>query len=260
MITPVYQNQVKRLHELAERYDLKLYCIGRSVCRRKIRAMDIGQSAQRCLLVGGVHGTEYLTVSAALQFAEDYAKHPCGMQLTVIPCLNPDGTETALKKGIYWQANARGVDLNHNFDAGWQKVKQREISLGITSPAPTRYGGTYPESEPETRAVVRLCEAVRYERVLALHSQGREIYWDFGAHTPPCCLPLAEKMARAGGYRVASPEAIATGGGFKDWFIERFHRCGFTVEIGQGKNPLPLRALEKEYPHISQILRVFVSG
>ena len=69
--------------------------------------------------------------------------------------------------------------------------------------------------------------------------------------------PLAEKMAAAGGYRVASPEPMATGGGFKDWFIKEFRRCGFTVEMGLGKNPLPLSDFEKEYPRVREIFLVF---
>ena len=117
-----------------------------------------------------------------------------------------------------------------------------------------------PESEPETRAIVRLCERVRYERVLALHSQGREIYWDFGKNTPKSCLALAEEMAKVSGYKVANPEPIATGGGFKDWFIERFHRCGFTVEMGTGKNPLPLSDFESEYTRVRRLLNVFAKN
>ena len=32
-------------------------------------------------------------------------------------------------------------------------------------------------------------------------------------------------------------------GGFKDWFIDCFHRPGFTIEAGKGKNPLPFSRL-----------------
>ena len=37
-----------------------------------------------------------------------------------------------------WQANVRGVDLNHNYDAGFDAYKQLEPSLGITGGGPTR--------------------------------------------------------------------------------------------------------------------------
>ena len=254
---PFYREQVRLLGKLASKRRLDIYSIGKSVCGRGILAVDIGCSRCRGLIVGGVHGTEYLTVLAALKFAEEYSADPVGLPLTIVPCLNPDGTEIALTKKIYWQANANGVDINHNFDAGWKDVKRRELALGITSPAPSRYGGETPKSEPETRAAVRLCERVGFERALALHSQGREIYWDYGKSTPKRCLSLAEKMAGVSGYRLSNPEPIASGGGFKDWFIERFCRCGFTVEMGLGKNPLPLSDFEAEYPRIRDILNVF---
>ena len=152
------------------------------------------------------------------------------------------------------------MDINHNFDADWEQVHRRERAMGIDRPSCTRYGGAFPESEPETQALSRLCRRLRFERVLALHSQGREIYWDFGEHTPSCCRTLADKMAAVSGYRVAKPEPIATGGGFKDWFIQCFHRCGYTVEMGLGENPLPLSELPEEYPRVRELLRVFVNG
>ena len=65
--------------------------------------------------------------------------------LTVIPCVNPDGVEIALhgsdaalkykplvedvsENTRKWQANARGVDINHNFNAGRCELKKREIA------------------------------------------------------------------------------------------------------------------------------------
>ena len=277
MMIPDYRNQVKSLNEICARFGLRKRVIGKSLCRRDIFAVTAGGGGRRCLLVGGVHGTEYLTVSAVLRFVAEYAEHPGGMTLTAVPCLNPDGTEIALhgfsRAGRYaslaasvcgdrdrWKANARGVDLNHNFDADWQRLREKERSLGINAPACTRFGGSRPESEPETRALVRLCEQTRFERVLALHSQGREIYWDFGRRTPCRCLLLAQRMAEVSGYTVASPDDIATGGGFKDWFIERFHRCGLTVEMGKGENPLPLSDLAAEYPRVRSILKVFTDS
>ena len=73
-------------------------------------------------------------------------------------------------------------------------------------------------------------------------------------------MPLAQKMSVVSGYRVASPEPMATGGGFKDWFISRFHRCGFTVEMGLGQNPLPLRDFETEYPLVKAAMLTFLHG
>lgn len=267
MSVPDYQFQLNAVRRLARRYRVRV--IGKSLCGRGIFALSLGDGAPCPLVAAGFHGMEYLTVLAALRFAREYR----GDRVCIVPCVNPDGTEIALHgaaaaerwrgfvaatgEARQWQANARGVDINHNFDADWKAVKRREREAGILCPASTRFGGVRPESEPETRALTRLCRQAPFCRVLALHSQGREIYWEFGACTPRSSLPFAEKMAAAGGYRTAAPEPLATGGGFKDWFIRSFHRCGFTVEMGRGKNPLPLADFQAEYPRVKAILTVF---
>lgn len=35
--------------------------------------------------------------------------------------------------------------------------------------------------------------------------------------------------------------------GYKDWFIQEFHRPGFTVELGEGVNPLPFEQFPSIY-------------
>lgn len=274
-VYPDYENQVKIINEICKEYKVKKFSIGKSLCGRDIFALQICGKGQ-AIIAGGFHGTEYLTVLAALKFAEEYAENTSGCGVTIVPCVNPDGTEIAINGTDFsgefypivsqtcrdkrlWKANARGVDINHNFDACWNRVKANELALGINKPACTRYGGCAPESEPETQAIVRLCTNMRFERALALHSQGREIYWDFGNCTPKECLELAKRMADVSGYKISSPEEIATGGGFKDWFIQKFHRCGFTVEMGLGTNPLPVSDFQEEYPVVKKILTEFVN-
>lgn len=266
---PDYAYQKKTIDRLRRRCRVRI--IGKSLCQRNIYALFCGNTAHGPLIAAGFHGMEYGTVLTALRFAAE-----CTAPAVIVPCVNPDGTEIALcgaaLAGEYrrfvaatgaahrWQANARGVDINHNFDADWRGVKRRERAAGIGLPGATRFGGYAPESEPETQALTRLCRRHPFDRVLALHSQGREIYWQFGRHTPCGCLPLARRMGEVSGYRVASPEPLATGGGFKDWFIEAFHRCGYTVEMGLGQNPLPLADIDAEYPAVRRLLTVFLHG
>lgn len=69
-----------------------------------------------------------------------------------------------------------GVDINHNFDAGWETLHQMERESGITGPAPRQYGGPAPESEPETQALVRLCRSHPFRHALAFHSQGKKSF------------------------------------------------------------------------------------
>ena len=72
----------------------------------------------------------------------------------------------------------RGVDINHNFNAYWHKLRQMEIEDGITGPAMTRYGGTYPESEPESKYLADLTRKCEFGYTLAFHSQGKKFIMD----------------------------------------------------------------------------------
>ena len=280
------------IRQLKNRYSFVSHtCAGKSVCGRSIDVLHIGNTKNRVLYCAGFHGSEYLTILAVLRFFEECCQ---SMEndtsvggynvsdflrirgLTIVPCVNPDGVEIALHgseaalkyKNLvdkvsnstkHQQANARGVDINHNFNAGWAELKKRELSRNIDSPSPTRFGGNCPESEPETKALTNLCRTTDFERALAIHSQGREIYCSFGNNTPVLSFRLASVFSQASGYNIGFPEEIATGGGFKDWFIEKFRKPALTIEMGLGENPLPLSDFEDEYKLIQSILCLGVS-
>ncbi|MBP3389476.1 MAG: M14 family metallocarboxypeptidase [Clostridia bacterium] len=265
--------------------------IGASVCGRELYCLRVGTGRERILYAAAFHGQEWLTSLVLLRLCEelcdalsgdgrfadmDFAKAMAGRSLYLIPQVNPDGVEIALHgshaAGGYagavaalggdtpglWQANACGVDLNHNYNAGWEQLAAAEEAAGITGPSPRQWRGPWPESEPETRAVTALCRQQRFRHVLALHSQGEEIYWQYGDRTPSQSRLMAEVMAVSSGYTVAQPMGLASHGGFKDWFICETGRPGFTVECGKGKNPLPLTDLEPLYDRLREMLAILL--
>ena len=192
-------------------------------------------------------------------------------EIVIVPCVNPDGTDIFLHgasaAGIrepfvrtvwddetLWNANAAGVDINHNFDAGWKKLHAAERKQGVTGPAPRRYGGPKPESEPETQALCTLCRRYLFEHVLAFHSQGEEIYWKYGKQEPPRSRTLTQIFASSSGYKPVRATGLAAHGGFKDWFIREFDRPGFTIEIGRGENPLPTEDFEPIYDRLREMM------
>ena len=61
-------------------------------------------------------------------------------------------------------------------------------------------------------------------------------------------------LALTSGYRPVENEGLASHGGFKDWFISAFDRPGFTIEIGRGENPLPLRDLKPIYDRLREMM------
>lgn len=118
--------------------------------------------------------------------------------------------------------------------------------------------GPEAESEPETRALADLCRRHSFRHVVALHSQGEEIYWQYGEHTPPQSRMMARVLGSVSGYTVAQPAATVAHGGFKDWFIDCFHRPGFTIELGRGRNPLPVSDFEPLYERTREMLALSV--
>lgn len=255
---------------LCKRYSMLEHCpIGQSVRGREIDGFLLGRGAHAVLFLGGTHAQEWITTRLLYRFIEDACAHiesgkaAChvaigkamhGRSLLFVPCLNPDGVERALCGDKTWQANARGVDLNHNFNADWDKLQALERKNGIISPGPRQFGGTAPESEPETAAVAALCRRVRPAHAVSLHTQGEVIYWRYGHRTPERARWMAEVLAKAAGYALDEPEGLAVGGGFKDWFIEEFGKPAFTVECGKGENPLPLSDFPAIYGRIREML------
>ncbi|MBQ7121919.1 MAG: M14 family metallocarboxypeptidase [Clostridia bacterium] len=266
------ENQRKMIFSLKKAYPLlNVKVIGKSLCERRIFSLSIGKSENPLLIAAGFHGQEWLTTLLALRFAElvlraKSRREPLWgidpacicREIIIIPCVNPDGVQIAISgaktagryaqtvdkisasSGEKWSANARGVDINHNFDAGWKELRQIEIESGIVAPSPRRYGGFMPVSEPETAAVVSLCKLRKPRFAVALHSQGEEIFWEYGKNNPFRSRQLAEIFAAVSGYELVRNSGLNSHGGFKDWFIEYFNRPAFTVEIGKGENPLPL--------------------
>ncbi len=260
--------------------------IGKSLLGEPIPSLTIGNCRKKILMAGGVHGSEYLTIALLLNFLYDLClslkegksvagikmrRYLCRRGVSFVPVINPDGTEISIngfssagKYGpflkelcsnhIYWKANACGVDINHNFPANWEAVHKREIEMGIDGPACTRYGGCSPANQRETIAIMNHCIKNNFSRCYAFHSQGREIYYRFGDKTPKESLAIARLLANTSKYKISAPPEIADGAGLKDWFIERFQKPGFTFEIGQGQNPLPLEDLKGEYSRLLKTL------
>lgn len=277
-----YRKCVSQINEFAaDNPAADVFSIGESVMEKKIYCISYGEGERRLFLNGAHHGLEYITSAFLMQFLREYARCIKDSELMlgydvrtlykrvalyVVPMVNPDGVDIALHGlditnvyhrrlismvGIHsfnrvWQANANGVDINHNYDARWNVVQR--------SPAPSKYSGPYPESEPETRAVTEFVRAQDFDMLMAFHSQGGEIYYDFDGMAAQRDLEAALRMSEASGYPVRTPEGSASFGGCKDWFIKEFGRGGFTVEMGHGKNPLPEELLEKFYEENARIV------
>ncbi|MBO5374171.1 MAG: hypothetical protein J6A54_01820, partial [Clostridia bacterium] len=272
---------------------IKLSYIGNTIMSRPIPMITIGEHTAKksVMYVGTHHALENICTSVLLRFIREYAisyqkrDRVCGINMEtlykmrkiyIIPMLNPDGVEYRLngideQSPIYnrimkitdgsfekWSSNARGVDLNHNYDAGFYEYKKLECELGIEEGA-TKYSGESPESEPEVSALTNL---IRYnqdelEGILTLHTQGEEIYYKSQGTCPKKSDFLARMISKMTGYKLAEADGTASYGGLTDWFIKEFDKPSFTLECGKGENPLPISSASSIYLRLRELFFTF---
>ena len=215
---------------------------------------------------GGIHGREYIgayLVCCQLEHVLELGV-PEDVRFHFIPMTNPDGVEISRTRtlgeaqlGIYrqqlaagltelsepeyaaqWKANAAGVDLNRNFDAGWAQID------GGAAPASEGFKGAAPEDQPESRALAEYTRSVMPDATLSYHSSGSLIYADYAgapAEVNAASRSLGAALGAAAGYPLAETESLDEGG-FKDWAASALGIPSVTVELGYGEDPQRLGA------------------
>lgn len=138
---------------------------------QSLSARVFGQGQHIIMLVGGIHGGyEANTIRLVDELIAYFETTPGavlpGITLVLIPALNPDGA--ALGSALSARFNANGVDLNRNWDCGWQPE-----AFFRTLPVNP---GPQPFSEPETVALAALIHDLRPAAVLFYHSAADAIY------------------------------------------------------------------------------------
>ncbi len=283
---------------LAVRYPfLSVGEIGKSVMGRPLWRLSLGSGETRVLYNASHHANEWICTPLLLKFTEELcAAFASGgniygisageilssAAIHLVPALNPDGIDLVtgeITQGEFyrqalrmaaeypqfafpqdWKANIRGTDLNLQYPADWEQAKANKYAQGITSPAPADYVGSYPLSAPESRAMHDYTLALSPELSLAYHTQGEVIYWQFKDLEPPRSRQIVEVLAEASGYPLAETPYASGFAGYKDWFIERFRKPGYTIEVGEGENPLPLSQFPEIYRNNLGILVLAALG
>ena len=142
-----------------------------------------------------------------------------------------------------WKANARGVDLNRNFDAGWESYE------GVSYPSSDHYKGTHPVSEPETQAIVNAVHANNTILTISYHSTGSVIYWDYGSsgEVYEQDAELAGLVSLLTGYeRSSSIQSAQDAAGCSDYFVLKENIPSVTIENGYCACPIGI----EEFPSI----------
>lgn len=259
--------------EVAKCYGIQSGTLTRSILGKEIPVFTLGQGQKAVALIGGVGGCEGLVSLLLFDFIKEYSEQykkeskifDIGLsylfgqrRIVVIPFLNPDGI-TYATEGVTaenplfervcrmngsedfsaWQANARGVDLGHNYRVGFAAYKEQEAGNGIIGGASHSFGGEYPESEPESTALCRLL------RTLGDDLQGLiELRLGTSKITCSCRDKLSAKTMAAGrilgralGYRDPTPVMTVPNGTLPDWCIEQLSRPAYTLFLDVEKHP-----------------------
>ena len=218
--------------------------IGRTVEDRPITetAFKSAEAQHTILLVGGIHGGyEWNSILLAERFIDHFTANaaflPPSVALHIIPNANPDGTHRVIGKTscftpeevaddpIPGRFNANNVDLNRNWDCGWQTNafwSDQQVS-----------GGSTPFSEPETQALRDHIMTLKPDTVIWLHSEGNVI---FSAGTR-CTQNVGRSREQAGIYGEAAQypvDNISSGypvtGDAASWLAQQ-GIPSFTVEL-----------------------------
>lgn len=135
----------------------------------------------------------------------------------------------------YWKANARGVDINRNFNTSdWEDV------FYVKQPSYQNYKGESPETEPETKALVSFVNSLSNPVLsLAIHSQGEVLYYNSGQKDLSASERLAEIVSELNRYNIE--DEVRHDAAFDDWCILNKGIPSVTVEIGSYnvKEPIP---------------------
>jgi murein tripeptide amidase MpaA len=278
-----YDEMITDMKELAAHYpELISYKeIGRSEYNRPIYAIKLGKGNANVFVNSSHHAREWITTNLSMDMIDEYATAYTNgdylgkynvrdilnkTTMWFVPMVNPDGV-TLQQYGLSkfpsadhwklinmnegstdfkrWKANARGVDLNRQYDADWANIKNN-----TGKPSWSNYKGTAPVNQAESKAIVNFTNQINPEMAVAYHSSGEILYWNF--HQTGSWYDRDHAYAKAignmTGYRLIYPGSNPSGGGFTDWFIIKYKRPGFTPELGNyaGNTHVPV----SEYPAI----------
>ncbi|MFP7253065.1 M14 family metallocarboxypeptidase [Terribacillus goriensis] len=280
-------HDIRALHQLFPY--IRMRTVYKSVLGKPVTELQIGKGKKKIHINASYHGNEWITSLALMRFVNEYLLavthdkklfgYPASklyreVTLSVVPMVNPDGADLVihgskaacdyeelvqfLNEGSCdfqgWKANITGVDLNKQYPAKWEYEQLRKPKL----PGSRDFPGLTPLTEPESIGMYELVRKEDFDSVVALHTQGEEIYWSFEEKEPPTAEKLVTQMEHLSGYKAV--KELDNYAGFKDWFIGSYQRPGFTIELGKGQNPLPLEQVDTIYEKLCTILMVILTS
>jgi len=278
-----YEQMQKDIAALAARYPdlIQVSSIGKSELGKDLTVLILGdpKAEHQVIVQASIHAREHMTAWLAMALTEYWAQMDLAgcenVCFHIIPMMNPDGVAisqsgklsgnlltiyqrdkaqgfTTDSKAVYaqtWKANAFGVDLNRNFDAGWKKNDDRD------EPSSMNYRGKTPFSAAETQALRDYTLKVDPDVTISYHATGSFIFYEYGKYTKANTAgkSLATKVNLVTGYPLYADDGTSFGG-YKDWCIEDLGIPSLTIEVGCQPAPLNLREINAIFARNLRVL------
>ncbi|MBQ8085313.1 MAG: hypothetical protein IJ232_04320 [Lachnospiraceae bacterium] len=266
-----YTEMLNDINKISEKYPdyIHVSIIGKTVDNRNIHDIVLGNpEAPKCVMFqASAHAREYMCSQLVMRqieyYLENYNKRYKGESyhdifdkvcVHIVPMTNPDGVTLAQKgvnglrskslrkklkrmRGIgnpsNWKANARGVDINRQFDYKFPRGRSLNKYACYAG-----YGGPRPASERESKALLYVVNTYKPKATVSYHAMGNVVF-----HGYKCDKTTSKKMQRLTakiksitGYSYLYTEP---GPGFANYINYKKHIPSTTVEIGMYTTPVP---------------------
>lgn len=281
-----YEQMQTDLKILAEEFPdrLSLSTIGKSEEGRDLTLCLLGnpEAERNILMQAAIHAREHVVTQIAVGEI-DYILHHQDMVLDngmtvaelldsvcihIVPMSNPDGV-TINQTGVMpapfddyyssgtssiWKANAKGVDLNANFDAFWDRYGSIYDSY---VPSYAGYRGTAPECAAESKALGDYLRSMPFDLTLSYHTSGTLIYWSFDYENHPevnqKSYEVAKYLSAKNGFTLGEQATNSTAG-FKDYAMQTLGIPSLTIEFSMEDSPAPLSEFELTWARAKETL------
>jgi protein MpaA len=161
--------------------------IGMSVQKRPIMCLELGSGPDVTFIMATIHGNEAAgtpLVRRLTWYLREHSAMLAGRKVVLMAAANPDGMVNGSRY------NAKGVDLNRNFEAA-NRVNTKETGLTALS-------------EPEARVIQRVIQEYKPDRIVSIHQPLSCIDYDGPARMLAdrmgqyCALPVKKIGAMPG--------------------------------------------------------------
>lgn len=269
-----YEEMVQDIAQLQKRY--KDHCtvniLGTTADKRNLYEVIVGNpdADKHLIVLSNLHAREYMTVQLCMKQIEyylNYYNRTIGgvkvsnvldeVAIHFMPSCNPDGTaiaqfgfdairNTKLRKNLYkmggltykWKSNARGVDLNQNWDINFEVHGTKGSDW---------YSGKKPHSEAEVKAIIKMLDRVETEGeivgFLSYHAMGEVIYGKCAPEAGEAMAKTVDDMYsvayKQSGYVLYGSTDISCNQS-REYLMYKRGIPGITLEIGSSETPLDI--------------------